>query len=129
MQLFHESKFILNALVNFWQFRGISQLGHIHCEEHQVSQKWEKIKITQSIIRVEGNIAAREQESQKGVLQYQLYSLNLMNVFALFKQLFLLLYLPRYVSEKQSNEEFQKACIHLKRKLIDKIFHNELCAK
>lgn len=85
MQLFHESKFILNALVNFWQFRGISQLGHIHCEEHQVSQKWEKIKITQSIIRVEGNIAAREQESQKGVLQYQLYSLNLMKMFALFK--------------------------------------------
>lgn len=29
--------------------------------------------------------------------------------------------------EKQSNEEFQKVCIQLKIKFIDRIFHNELC--
>lgn len=57
MQLFRESKFILNALVNFWQFRGISRLRQSHCEP-QVSQKWEKIKVIQSIIRIEGDRAA-----------------------------------------------------------------------
>ncbi|KAL9838134.1 lactase-like protein isoform 2-T2 [Geothlypis trichas] len=35
MQLFWASKFILNALVGLGQFRGISQIGHICCEEHQ----------------------------------------------------------------------------------------------
>lgn len=44
MQLFWESKFIPNALVGLGQFRGISQIGHICCEEHQVRQEWGEIK-------------------------------------------------------------------------------------
>lgn len=66
MQLFWESKFILNALVGLWQFRGISQIGHICCEELQVRQQWGEIKITPAKIRAEGTTAAREQGGEKG---------------------------------------------------------------
>lgn len=67
MQLFWASKFILNALVGLGQFRGISQIGHICCEEHQVRQGWGEMEITAATVRAERIPAALGQQgSEKG---------------------------------------------------------------
>lgn len=97
--------------MGLWQFRGISQTGQVCCEEHQVRQEWGEIKITPIITRAEGSIAAR-QGGEKGFTGTFLI-LNLLNLFAPFEKLFLLLCLQRCRPENQSSE-FQNGYVNLK---------------